>query len=125
VIELPAGLAGDVGGCEKETLSQAAQRELQEETGYECREMIQLTEGPPSSGLSSEIITFFEARGLRRTGSGGGHGGEKIIVHEVPLGQVDSWLHRITVEGILWVDPKVYTGLYFIRVRGGFFCNNF
>jgi len=36
VIELPAGLAGDVSGSEKEELAEAAKRELLEETGYEA-----------------------------------------------------------------------------------------
>src|SRR5829696_410163 len=34
VIELPAGLAGDIAGAEHESLLEAAQRELLEETGY-------------------------------------------------------------------------------------------
>jgi 8-oxo-dGTP pyrophosphatase MutT (NUDIX family) len=34
VIELPAGLSGDIAGSEEETLLEAAQRELLEETGY-------------------------------------------------------------------------------------------
>src|SRR4051812_22417920 len=39
VIEIPAGLAGDVAGREEESLETAARRELLEETGYEAREM--------------------------------------------------------------------------------------
>src|SRR5262245_57499864 len=40
VIELPAGLAGDVEGSETEELVAAARRELLEETGYEASEMV-------------------------------------------------------------------------------------
>jgi len=47
VIELPAGLSGDVAGSAKEELVEAARRELLEETGYEAGEMVFLTEGPP------------------------------------------------------------------------------
>src|SRR5436190_21784999 len=36
VIEIPAGLAGDVAGSEHEALAEAARRELLEETGYEA-----------------------------------------------------------------------------------------
>src|SRR3954470_2526008 len=42
VIELPAGLVGDVAGHEAETLSAAAHRELVEETGFQAREMVEL-----------------------------------------------------------------------------------
>ncbi|MEQ9380064.1 MAG: NUDIX hydrolase, partial [Pirellulales bacterium] len=34
VIELPAGLSGDIAGSENEALLEAAKRELLEETGY-------------------------------------------------------------------------------------------
>ena len=43
-----------------------------------------LTEGPPSPGLSDEIVTFYLARRLTRVGKGGGVGEENIRVHEVP-----------------------------------------
>src|SRR5690348_10951568 len=39
VIELPAGLVGDVEGQEAEELEAAARRELLEETGYQAGEM--------------------------------------------------------------------------------------
>src|SRR5688500_16928283 len=66
VIELPAGLAGDEPGQSDEDFSLAARRELLEETGYECREMIELMTGPTSAGLSTEIVTMFLARGLSK-----------------------------------------------------------
>jgi ADP-ribose pyrophosphatase len=113
VIELPAGLAGDVAGHESEELSTAARRELLEETGYEAAEMIRLAWGPPSAGLSSEMVTFFRATGLRRVGSGGGDSHEQIQVHEVPLPDVRHWLVKRAGEGVL-IDPKVYVGLYFL-----------
>ncbi|KPK77197.1 MAG: hypothetical protein AMJ79_04110 [Phycisphaerae bacterium SM23_30] len=113
VIELPAGLAGDEAGQERETLAEAAQRELREETGYQGREMIFLTEGPPSSGLTSEIITFFLARGIKKVAPGGGRGRENIKVHEISLSQVHNWLQLTAKDGNILVDPKVYTGLYF------------
>src|SRR5579863_5320154 len=46
VIELPAGLVGDIPGQEAESLMVAAHRELVEETGFEAREMVELGGGP-------------------------------------------------------------------------------
>src|SRR5438552_4530138 len=53
VIELPAGLAGDLQGAETEELAEAAKRELLEETGYEARAMSFLMAGPSSAGLTN------------------------------------------------------------------------
>ncbi len=109
VIELPAGLAGDTA---TESLTTAARRELLEETGYVARRLHQLCAGPPSAGVSSEVVTMYLATGLRRTGPGGGDGTERIRLHEVPLGSVDRWLRAKARAGLL-VDPKVFAGLYF------------
>lgn len=116
VIELPAGLAGDVPGEELEELAMAARRELLEEAGYEAQEMTYLTQGPPSAGLSTEVVTLFLARGLTKTGIGGGDESEDIEVHEVALDEIPDWLERKAAAGTL-VDPKVYTGLYFAGCR--------
>ena len=51
-----------------------------------------LTTGAASSGLTSELVTLFQASGLQRTGKGGGVAHEDITVHEVPLPEVDAWL---------------------------------
>ena len=114
VIEIPSGLAGDVRGAERERLLSAAKRELIEETGYQARTWTRLFAGPPSAGVSSEVVTFFRATDLRRTGKGGGVEHENIIVHEVPLAHVDGWLRRKTAKGML-IDPKVYAGLCWAR----------
>ena len=111
VIELPAGIAGDIPGEEGEGLDIAARRELLEETGYEAVEMAQLFSGPPSAGLASEVVTFFKATGLRRVTDGGGAGHEEIEVHEIPLNQAGDWLRGKAGDGLL-IDPKVYAGLY-------------
>jgi ADP-ribose pyrophosphatase len=114
VLELPAGLAGDISGSEKEELAEAARRELLEETGYDAEQMIYLTEGPPSAGITSEVVTFFRAEKLRCTGHGGGDASESITVHKVPLAIAEEWLDQQRRGGKL-VDPKVYAGLYFLR----------
>ncbi len=112
VIELPAGLAGDVAGSERESLADAAGRELLEETGYAAREMIYLTHGPPSAGLSSEVMTLLLATGLTRASAGGGEGSERITVHEVPLDAARDWLAQRLADGVL-IDAKVYAALFF------------
>ena len=112
VIELPAGLAGDVFGHEQEDLESAARRELLEETGYTCDTMELLTEGPPSAGLSSEIVTLFKASGLKKVHSGGGDGSENILIHEIPLSDIVPWIQHKLSEGLA-IDPKIFTGIYF------------
>jgi len=112
VVELPAGLAGDRVEDAGEDLETAARRELLEETGYEAQAFERLTEGPPSAGLSSEVVTLLRAVGLRRVGPGGGDAHEAITVHAVPLGEVPGWLDAVARRGCL-VDSKVYAGLYF------------
>ena len=72
VIELPAGLVGDVAGEEHEDMAVAARRELLEETGYEAGDMRWLFAGPSSAGLTSELVDFFLAERLgARTGRRG------------------------------------------------------
>ncbi|NCC58656.1 MAG: NUDIX hydrolase [Synergistales bacterium] len=61
VIEWPAGLGNDKAAHDAGTMEAAARRELLEETGYEAEHLAFLVEGPVSSGLSSEIITFYQA----------------------------------------------------------------
>jgi ADP-ribose pyrophosphatase len=114
VVELPAGLLGDVEGQATEELLEAAQRELLEETGYEAARINLLTSGPPSAGLASELVAFVFADGLKRTGTGGGGEHEQIQVHEVNLDVIADWLISRTTEGVL-IDPKIYAGLYFLR----------
>jgi ADP-ribose pyrophosphatase len=111
VIELPAGLVGDRAGEADEDVLTAARRELVEETGYDARDLRPLAAGPPSAGLSSEVVTFVLAAGLRRVGPGGGDEHEAITVHEVPLGGVLDWLAAHARAG-RQVDPKIYAGLY-------------
>ncbi|HEY0455590.1 MAG TPA: NUDIX hydrolase [Verrucomicrobiae bacterium] len=114
VIELPAGLAGDIAGSEHEELAEAAKRELLEETGYQAGEMRYLTEGPPSAGISSEVVTLFRASKLRCVHAGGGDDSEKIVVHKVSLTKAHQWLSKQLQNGKL-VDPKVYSGLWFLQ----------
>ncbi len=108
VVELPAGLVGDIAGAENETLLEAAKRELWEETGYAATEWTDLGSGLSSPGLTDEAIVLFLARGLEQTGPGGGDASEEITIHTVGVGDVASWLiaHNHTA------DMKLLAGLY-------------
>ena len=114
VVEFPAGLVGDLPGKRRESFVTAAKRELIEETGWSARSMRFMLEGPPSAGMSAEHIRFYIARGLRKVGEGGGDGSERIRIFTVPLKGVDRFLESRRKKGA-YIDPKVYTGLYFIR----------
>ncbi len=118
VVELPAGLIGDVAGSESESVVEGARRELLEETGYDASRWQEVTRGPLSPGTVDEVMTLLFATGLTRLGPGGGEPGEDIRVHVIPLAGADEWLQARQAEGLL-VDPKVYAGLHFAgRFRG-------
>lgn len=108
VVELPAGLAGDVAGQEGESLLIAAKRELLEETGYTAARWTELGTGYSSPGLTDESIVLFLAEGLQRQEAGGGDGTESITIHEAPLAEVAEWL---ATNGAA-VDLKLWAGLF-------------
>lgn len=111
VIELPAGLVGDIDGSEH--LIEAARRELIEETGYAAGEIEIVCTGPVTAGLSNETSTFCIARNLERVGPGGGDDSEDIVVHAVPLKEAEEWFGSRPAD--VAVDPKIYTGLWLLR----------
>jgi len=100
VIDFPAGL------IEEFDVIETARRELEEEAGFACETIERLACGPTSPGITSEIVHLVRARGLKRSGAGGGVGGEKITVHLVPSRELAEWLRRKESEGVL-VDLKV------------------
>lgn len=107
---LPAGLVGDHESNEDPAV--AAQRELEEETGYKAGRMRYIMSGPPSSGLSNEILHFYIADELEKVTDNVGVGGEDITVHTVPVLEAKDWLFDKSKEGD-FIDPKVFLGLYF------------
>jgi ADP-ribose pyrophosphatase len=115
VLSLPAGLVGDDG---PERATDAAARELREETGYEAAELEFLGSGPSSPGLASESVSFFLARRTRRAGEP--TAAEEITLHEVPLERVREWTTDQERAGAL-IHPLLWAGLYlaFPPEKGG------
>jgi ADP-ribose pyrophosphatase len=113
VIELPAGLAGDLADDPDEPLIDTARRELLEETGYEAKHWRHVFRGAPSAGTSSEIMDFYLATGLNKIGPGGGVGSENIKVHEVDLDDLSSWLEDQQSQRQVIIDAKIYAALPF------------
>ncbi len=118
VIELPAGLAGDIPFQEDEPLETAARRELKEETGYEAKKWTKLFEGPSSAGIATEVVTLFLASGLIRVSDGGGTAHENIKVHHVHRSDVLAWCLDRQAEGMM-VDFKVLAALEAARSASG------
>ncbi|MEN6458244.1 MAG: NUDIX hydrolase [Thermoguttaceae bacterium] len=117
VIELPAGLVGDLADTKGEALAEAARRELIEETGYQAETFERLLEGPSSSGLSNEVFTMMLAQNVRCVGPGGGDATEEIEVHAVPLDMLHNWLGAKRRDGLL-ISPKIFAALYFLHRNG-------
>ena len=113
-IEMPAGLVGDIAGQADESALLAAQRELEEETGYRCQRVEFIHRGPSSSGMSTEMIAFVRAYDLEKVSAGGGDETENIIVHEVPRLEAGAWLFARAAEGYS-IDPKLFAGLWFVE----------
>ncbi|MEO8723141.1 MAG: NUDIX hydrolase [Sphingobium sp.] len=105
-LELPAGLVGDGEDDADEDASIAAKRELEEETGYSAAEMIDMGDYYSSPGLVSESFTLFRAKGLTRTGTGGGLDDENIIVHRAPLARIAEYVGARRADGMA-IDVKL------------------
>jgi ADP-ribose pyrophosphatase len=116
VVEFPAGLVGDEPGTSEEALIEAAKRELFEEAGCVSDNWRHLVGGPASPGLTDEQYSMFLALDAKKISEGGGDDSEDIHVCLVPLNQVETWLEERRRNGLL-VDPKIYSGLYFVTKK--------
>lgn len=118
VIELPAGLCGDIPLQEDEPFETAARRELKEETGYEAKRWRKLFAGPSSAGMSDEYITIFQATEMTRMTEGGGTSGEDIRVHIIDIRDVYTWCADRQAEGKM-VDFKIFAALQLMGSGSG------
>ena len=103
-LELPAGLVGDDTAGEASEV--AAQRELEEETGYRAEHWRTVGEFYSSPGMVSESFTLLMATGLTKVGDGGGGDGEDITVHRVPLAAIADFVAAKRAEGC-GIDVRV------------------
>lgn len=117
-IELPAGLIGDGADNHGEDPREAANRELEEETGYRASRMDVIGEFWSSPGMLSESFTLLRAHGLVRVGPGGGLDGEDIIVHRVLLSGLEAFVAErralgdaIDVRLLTLLGPSILGGM--------------
>ncbi|MFM5924801.1 MAG: NUDIX hydrolase [Novosphingobium sp.] len=105
-LELPAGLIGDDDSAPNEDATAAANRELEEETGYRAARMDVIGEFYSSPGMVSESFTLLRAKDLEKVGPGGGTDGEDITVHRVALAGVDKFIESARARG-LGIDVRL------------------
>jgi ADP-ribose pyrophosphatase len=105
-LELPAGLIGDHDGEADETPFAAAERELEEETGYAAARWENLGEYCSSPGMVSETFSLLRASGLTEVGDGGGVDSENITVHTVPLARLPAFVAERRTAGTM-IDAKI------------------
>lgn len=110
VVELPAGLVGDLAETRDESVIEAGHRELIEETGYRAGRLQEIVRCPTSAGMTNETAVFLAALDLERVGAGGGDASEEITVHAIERGSLDAWLREQYAAGKA-IDPKVYTAI--------------
>ncbi|UNU41716.1 NUDIX hydrolase [Sphingopyxis sp. YF1] len=103
-LEMPAGLVGDDMAGEASEI--AAQRELEEETGYRAERWRTVGEFFSSPGMVSESFTLLVATDLVKVGEGGGVDSEDITVHRVPLDGIEAFIAAKRAEGC-GIDVRV------------------
>lgn len=96
-LELPAGLIGD--GSSDEAPELAAARELEEETGFRAGRIENLGQFYSSPGMVSESFHLMRAHDLERVHQGGGVEDEDIVVHVVPLADLDAFVADKRAQG--------------------------
>jgi len=111
VIEMPAGLVGDIDSTE--TIETAARRELLEETGYYAHNLEIIGTFPISPGITTEQLTYVIATNLDKQTSGGGDDTEKIETFELPIQIAAIKLLEMAKKGDVLVDAKIFSCFLF------------
>jgi len=101
-IELPAGLM-DIPG---ETPQQTIERELAEETGYECKTIQPLIEAYSTPGMSSEKVSIFWGRVGQKQSQNLDDAEDIYVYPPVPLTELMPFLHEESKKGII-IDYKI------------------
>jgi len=117
VIGLPAGLVDTAKDpSRQESESEAAIRELEEETGYTAASVREVARGPISPGATNEVMAIFVADGVTKKGAQQLDADEDIKVHLVELAELPEWLKARAAEGRM-IDLKLFMGLSFVQPR--------
>lgn len=111
ILEMPAGLVGDIN--KEETIETAAYRELLEETGYHANKLENLGTYVVSPGITTEKMNYVVATDLEKQTDGGGDDTEQIEVFELPVVTAVTKLMEIEKKGEVFVDAKIFACLVF------------
>lgn len=107
-LETPGGLV-DEG---EDDILLAAQRELEEETGYVAREILPLGEVFPNPAMLNNRCTYFLALGVQKTKPQELEATEDISVEVLPLSQVRTMIENGNLKHSL-----LYTGLLLALIK--------
>jgi len=100
VLDWPAGLVGDDGENDP---AATARKELEEETGYTCDEVEFLAKCPTSPGITSELVSFYRASSVKKTGDAE----DAITVHLIAHDGLRAW---IASHPDVLIDVKIWAG---------------
>jgi len=92
---------------EGETFVEGAQRELEEETGYQAKKFTQILEIFPSPGFVAEKMAIFVAEGLTK-GKARPEEDEKITQRILSLSDAEKWIRSGKIR-----DGKSVAGILF------------
>ncbi|WP_409270540.1 NUDIX hydrolase [Neobacillus sp. SCS-31] len=111
MVEIPAGK------LEKgEDPSECARRELEEETGYECREMEWLTSFYTSPGFADEIVHLYIAKGLsKKEGAAELDEDEFVNVEELTLDEALAYVKEKKIY-----DAKTAYAIQYLQLQEAF-----